>query len=149
MQHLPAKSALMKASLLFALGHVASASADDLIQYLGSAAGATDYYTVTCSNDSQNGVTHHLTVQIKDQPPKAAPWVSVQVVKGKAARNATDAVDGDAGYSPAVTIAGGGGNYLVTVDKSSAGTEYYALSYHCEDVNGKHTGTLIKNNQDK
>lgn len=147
-QHAPWKPSLATIAALFALGNASVAMAHSQQQSLGTARGATDLYVVNCSTDS-GGVTDHLKVTIKDLPPKAAPWVSVQVIKDKLARNATDPVDGDAIASGATVTRGGNGPYLVVVGKSSAGAEYYALDFHCEALNGNHTGTTIGNIQDQ
>ena len=128
------------AATLFLNAH--AAFAHDQTGALGKAVGATDYYAVSCFDDG-NGVADHLSFQIMDALPAAIPAVSAQVTKGRLAVNTTDAIDGDATYSPAVLVKGGNGTYYVSVDKSKAGVENYSFQYHCETSDNQHTGTSI------
>jgi hypothetical protein len=116
---------------------------------LGDAAGATDYYQVTCSDDG-SGAPASLSMQVLDTSPVAAPLVSVQTRKGLLLANSTDATDADAGLSPIVHVNGGAGVYDVLVDKSAAGAETYTLTFHCQtgpNGTGLHTGTEIVTRQ--
>ena len=130
--------------LVGALGYGGIVAAHDINGALGAAAGATDYYQVTCFDDN-SGPADHLIVKIKDLAPVAVPIISVQVTKqvGKTfiARNSTDAVDGNATYSPELNIKGGNGTYFLAVDKTSANAETYNVQIHCETSTGLHTGT--------
>lgn len=117
-------------------------------------AAATDVYTVNCFDDGEGaGVPSKLFVHVKDRAPKLASLVSVQIVKsGLASALSVDAVDGDAGYSPAVMLAGGAGNYTVLVNRqlsAAKGIEYYSLEYHCENAKGIHAGTEISMSQNQ
>ncbi len=136
---------IMLSTQLFCTG---LAAAHDINGALGKTAGATDYYQVDCFDDG-NGATAYLIVEIKDLPPVVSPMVSVQVTKGKLARNTTDAVDGNAAFAPIVNLPGGNGSYFLTVDKTAAGIDTYNLQVHCETSAGQHTGTqepiLIQN----
>lgn len=121
------------------------AQADTQPGSLATDAGAARYYQVTCSDDG-SGPPASLVVAVRDVAPVAAPLVSVQIQKGSAARNATDAVDGDAGFSPSVFVDGGAGVYDVFVDKSAAGDEGFVLSFQCTmgaGGTGNPTGTSI------
>ena len=112
---------------------------------LGDPAGATDYYEVTCLDDG-SGAPASLAIEVRDSSPVAAPLVSVQVRRGLLLANTTDASDGDTGFSPLVSVNGGGGVYQVLVDKTAAGAENYTLDFHCTtgpDGTGDHTGTDI------
>jgi hypothetical protein len=112
---------------------------------LAAAASAANYYQVTCSDDGA-GAPASLAVAVRDVAPAAAPLVSVQIQKGSAARNATDAVDGDPGFSPTVFVDGGAGVYDVFVDKSDAGAEDFVLAFQCTTGaggTGSPTGTSI------
>lgn len=140
MKHIIFKKAFVTASVLTVLGYAGSASAHDISSGLGKAATATDYYQISCYDDG-NGPADHLYIQVIDMAPVAKPMISVQVTKGILASNTTDAVDGNATYSPALTIKGGNGDYAVTIDKTAAGLETYSLQYHCETSSGDHTGT--------
>ena len=85
-------------------------------------------------------------MQIRDAAPPAAPLVSVQIRKGTAATNGTDATDGDADFGPTVWVNGGAGVYDVFVDKTAAGAEDYDLFYECmtgADGGGIATGSSI------
>jgi hypothetical protein len=122
-----------------------AAQADTQSGSLATDAGAANYYQVTCSDDGA-GAPASLAVAVRDVSPVAAPLVSVQIVKGAAARNATDAVDGDAGFSPTVFVDAGAGVYDVFVDKSAAGDEGFVLFFQCTTGaggTGSATGTSI------
>jgi len=95
-------------ALLLALAPAVAASAHEVSGGLGAAAAATDLYQITCSDDG-SGAPASLVVQIRDQSPVAAPMLSVQVQKGLLLTNATDPVDGDTAFGPAVSVNGGAG----------------------------------------
>lgn len=109
---------------------------------LGTSASATDYYTVTCSDDG-SGPPAALVAQVQDLAPvNAAALVSVTVNKGNATVHSTDnGTDGDAVASPLVSVSGGAGVYNVYVAKSNTGAETYTLTAHCNTAGGVHTGT--------
>jgi hypothetical protein len=118
---------------------------------LGSAATATDFYQVTCSDDG-SGAPASLTLQVLDASPAAAPLVAVQGQKGSLAKNGTDPVDADAAASPLISLNGGAGVYDVLVHKTDAGSESYTLTFHCltgPDGTGDHTGTSITTRQNQ
>lgn len=117
---------------------------------LGATASATDYYQITCSDDG-TGPPASLAVEVMDAVP-AGSLVSVQIQRGSALTNVTDAVDGDASASPPVWVNGGAGVYDVLVDKSSADVAIYTLDYHCytgADGTGDHTGTSLVTRQNQ
>ncbi|TAN69975.1 MAG: hypothetical protein EPN17_06635 [Methylobacter sp.] len=134
------KKNFITVSLLGVFVYTGSATAHDINGALGKAAGATDYYQVECFDDGA-GAADHLVVEIKDLAPVASPLISVQVTKGIIAKNSTDAVDGNATYSPTLTVNGGNGSYYLIVDKTAAKAETYNLQIHCETSAGLHTGT--------
>lgn len=144
------KNALLTASLLAAAGYSATAPAHTLnFKSLGKGAKATDTYEVTCSTDG-GGTSYRLVAEVRDDAPVAAPSVSVQIIKGSVASNATDSVDGDGNYSPAASVTpnpanpnGGNGVYYVLVNKTKAGAENYSLEFHCLSSTGSHTGTSV------
>ncbi|MGY6215808.1 hypothetical protein ACW73L_11675 [Methylolobus aquaticus] len=111
---------------------------------LGSPAAATDYYTVTCSDDG-NGAPLSLAVQVQDLLPAGSALVSVTAKKGNAVTHSTDiGTDGDANPSPVVYLNGGSGVYDLMVSKSRSGAETYTLIFHCmtgTNGTGIHTGT--------
>ncbi|MCF8006108.1 MAG: hypothetical protein K9K84_01755 [Methylovulum sp.] len=117
--------------------------AHDVIGSLKTSASATDYYKVTCYDDG-SGATERLEVKIKDAAPVAPPLVSVLVSKqmGKnfIVKNTTDGSDGNATYSPVISITGGNGDYFLGVNKSSQLAENYQLQLHCLTREGQHTG---------
>jgi hypothetical protein len=135
--------ALLAASILAALGYVGGVSAHEQGGTLGKPAATTHYYQVTCYDDG-SGPADHLSIQVKDELPKAKPLVSVLVVTGLQAKNSTDAIDGDAIASPVLNIKGvNGTTYYVFVNKTSTGIETYSLDYHCLTSTNAHTGTDI------
>ena len=140
MNKMTLKNTFLSVSLLGVLGYAGSPAAHDINGTLGKAAGATDYYQVECFDDG-TGPADHLVVEIKDLAPVAAPLISVQVTKGIIARNTTDAVDGNATYSPTLTVKGGNGAYFLTVDKTAAKAEAYNIQIHCLTGGSQHTGT--------
>lgn len=141
------KSAFASASLVLAVGHTPIALAHTQVGSLGSGAGATDLYTVTCSTDS-GGVTFRLYTRMKDNT-SGSSLVQVQTRKGSIATNTTDPTGGDSAYSPTVYNNSGNGAYNVLVDKTASGTNNYTLDYHCQTATGVHTGTSITTNQNQ
>jgi len=124
------KNALVSASFLVMAGNAGITLAHTIAGSLGNAATATDLYNVTCPPG-----THHLESRVRDNaPPVAPPRVSVQTYKGTKATNTTDAVDGNAAFSPVVVNHSGAGVYRVLVDKDRAGAEKYTLQVHCLDI---------------
>ncbi len=104
-----------------------------------------DLIRVECFDDG-SGMPASLVAQIRDEVPVESPFVSVQIVKGSAATNATDAIDGDGLMSPAVFVDGGAGDYDVFIDKSGAGEETYQLQVQCmtgAGGTGAATGTFV------
>lgn len=134
-------SSSAKLAVLMSVFATGNAFAHTQTGILGAAAGATDVYAITCS--SADNSTDHLVTAVRDLLPKAAPWISVQVLRGAAVRNTTDAVDGDTAMSPEVKTPGGDGTYTVIVDKTAAGKELYSLEFHCQSKSGEHTDTEI------
>lgn len=133
----------MTASLLSAIVVSTVATAHESgVKSLGSGSGATDFYQVSCFNDG-SGDASFLEVQLQDLAPKPSPdpLISIQVIKGIKAANATDLVDGDTGLSKIIQLKGGNGTYLILVDKTRAGGENYQFTYHCETATNVHTGT--------
>ena len=119
--------------------------AGSLVGSLEVDAEATDFFEVTCS-DAGNGAPASLVVSIEDTAPLAAPLMSEQIVKGNAATNTTDPVDGDAVESSDVFVDGGAGTYDVFVDKTESGVESYVLRFACmtgAGGTGVETGTTI------
>jgi hypothetical protein len=141
------KMLLMSVSLLV-IGFAQTVFAHEQGGILGNAANAVDYYQINCTDDG-TGPADHLVVAIMDAAPKKAPLLSVQVTKGKLAQNTTDSIDGDAAFSPEVSLQGGNGAYYVTIDKTKAGPEVYTLDYHCITASNEHTGTDIFNLQNQ
>jgi len=156
---------IMLATLLIAIGYADFVSAHSQAGTLGrknSKAAATDQYMVTCSNlNDGTGDPDHLLLHVKDLPPRNPARISIQAQY----TDPTGAVivsqistdlgrDGDAYFSPNVTLAGGTGPYLMTVTKTKStviGREIYLAEFHCQssDATGdQHTGTdwfMIKN----
>ena len=136
------KTSTLKIIAAMALAQTGLANAHDLTGSLGTDASAIDQYQVHCYDDGA-GVTDHLYAAVKDLTPVAAPLVSIQVIRDNKATNSTDAVDGNATYSPTVKVKGSDGFFILTVDKTGAGAENYAVQYHCETLDNQHTGTDI------
>lgn len=109
-------------------------------------AAATDVYLINCFDDESGaGIPNKIFVHVKDNAPKLASEISVQIIKsGLASVPSIDKVDADAGYSLAASLTKGAGDYTVLVNKSAAtakGLENYALEFHCQSASGVHAGT--------
>ncbi len=141
------KNACATASFLIAVGHTNITLAHTQVGALGSGAGATDLYTVTCSTDS-GGATFRLSMRVSDDTAGSGK-VGVQTRRGNIATNSTDQTGGDGAYSPIVYNNGGDGAYNVLVDKPRSGTNNYTLQFHCETSTGVHTGTSVVTNQNQ
>jgi hypothetical protein len=133
--------------LLPAFGTPFAANAATQDQSLGSGLGVVDRYQVTCS--AENGAdTARLATRVKSNTP-SSPSLSVQVYKGSVATNSTDAIGGDAVFSPLTHVPRGNGTYFIAVDKTGTGAVDYTLYYQCETGQGVATGTLISIRQDQ
>lgn len=125
------------ASLLAAAGFAPAAFAHTQNGSLGAAAGAIDFYLITCATGDSVGA--RLEVSVINQSA-SSPLLSIQMQKDDLAINSTDAAGGNAQYSPTVPLNGGDGVYFITVDKAGAGSLNYSLEYHCKTGGGLHTG---------
>src|SRR4249920_2991968 len=74
---------------------------------LGSAATATDYYVVSCSDDG-SGPPGSLIVQVSNASA-GAPIVAVVANKGTLATNSSDPINADVDFGPLTWVNGGGG----------------------------------------
>lgn len=114
----------------------------------GNVASFTGFAQVSCTN-SGSVPTDHLVASIKDtSPPQDNLLVNLQVIHVdnniNRANSTTDAVSGDANFSPEVRVPGGNGTYLLLVNKTGAGARSFIVSYHCMAVDGvTHTDTDI------
>jgi hypothetical protein len=127
------QNSVATAVLLAALNYAGTALAHTIPDSLGVAAGAIDAFQTTCKPNTA-GKTAQLVTRVKAS--KKAPLVSVQAFKGKRASQASDAVGGDAAYSPTAKTPAGDGVYTVLVDKSGAGAINYVLDVHCQTLTG-------------
>lgn len=110
---------------------------------LGVAASATDVYQVGCN--TSDGQPYKLFFDITNATPSSSP-LSAQVINGDVAMSTTDHSGGDTISSPKIEVVRPSGTtgamaYTIVVDKSGAGAVNYGLEFHCEDINGQHTGT--------
>lgn len=128
------------------LGYVGISSAHDAGATMdpnGNVANFTGYALVTCFDDG-NGPTDHLVASIKDASlPQDNLLVNLQIIKGNHANSTTDPISGDGNSSPAVSVHGGNGVYLLLVNKTGAGARSFLVSYHCMTASEVHTGTDI------
>lgn len=145
---LPRRLLLHRLCLLWAggfLGLAGSAEAATLAGNLPASATAARLLFLDCSDDGA-GAPLSATVQVRDLAPVAAPLISIQLRKGTAATNSTDAVDGDGSASPLVFLNGGSGRYDVYVDKTQAGEEAFEVVAQCwtgAGGTGAETGTAL------
>ncbi len=138
---------IMAATLLIASGYAGLASAHALSGAVGiatSGVARADVYAVTCSNDG-SGAPAKLAAHVKNLAPVKPPKVGIQLVKGtKSTIFSIDPVDGDAAFSPFVTLVGGAGVYTMIVQKltsTAIGIQTYVAEFHCQTAGGVHTGT--------
>jgi hypothetical protein len=156
---MPNYKIILKLVFLSCLTSANPASAHILEGTLGkttTGAAATDVYYVSCLNEDLSGepaVAHHLTVSVKDLAPILASTISIQVTKNnKTSTLSEDTIDGDAKYSPTLSLAAGAGTYLLIINKSLStikGIEKYFIQLHCESAINGHTATfsqMIQNN---
>lgn len=127
------RSILATASLVLGLSGTGSAHADIFGGFLGAAAGATDVYGMTCPIG-----TTSVRANVNDANA-AGIQVSVQVINPNGLATTSTAVDGGPPSALAI-LAGGAGNYLVTVDKDAAGGEGYAVAMDCYTAAGAVAG---------
>lgn len=134
---------LLSASMIVTTGYAAICGAhghDNIIMDpAGNKATFTALARAICDTDAD-----YLRARIRDKSA-ALPglFVSLQLVKGGKAISITDTTPGDAEWSPFVELHRGGGQYLMIVDKTMAGTRTFDVEYHCMTVNNEHTGTEI------
>lgn len=148
MKPVAVKYAVVAASILTIVSFANSTFAHTLNGSLGTGAGATDYYLVTCAPDAGEN-TSSLEARVKDNAPVVSPLISVQVVRASLASNATDLSDGNTTYSSLAKVNGGNGTYIVMVNKTASGAESYTLEYHCKAANGVHTATSSSTQQNQ
>jgi len=140
---------IMAASLLIAVGYAGLAYAHSQTGTLGlptsGGVARTDVYVVHCIAPASK-----LWLRVKDLAPVKAPLVITQTTKDTVSSVlSTDTVDGDALYSPSVTLSGGAGDYTLNVNKSAytgtlaahKGPETYVAEFHCQNAAGNHTDT--------
>lgn len=126
------RSVIATASLVLGLSGIGPAHADIFGGFLGVAApSATDVYGMTCPIG-----TFSVKANVNDANV-AGNQISVQVINPNGRAATVSAVDGGP-PSAFATLAGGAGNYLVTVHKNTgAGVgEGYAVSMDCYDAAG-------------
>lgn len=134
----------MTAAALLLTGYANLASAHSQSGSLGTAAGATDLYQVTCSDDgSGTGSSYKLATSITVGYMPYSTRVSVRTEKGSKATNTTDPVNGDSLSSPYAYNIGGDGVYYMSVGHTTATNlpRSYVINFHCVNSAGGHTGT--------
>jgi len=119
---------------------------------LASSPYATQSWLITCYDDG-NGAAASLYFDVKASTPGRKFGVTATVSKNGAEASTTDPKSGDKIRSPAASLSGGDGEYLMTLSKAKIranqpdsilkGTMVYGFTYHCESNSGAHTGTLI------
>src|SRR5262245_9083951 len=118
------------ASLVLGFSSLGPAHADIFGGYLGAAAPTTtDVYSVTCPIG---------TISVKASVNDAIAvgnQISVQVINPNGQATTVSAVD-NGPPSALASLAGGAGNYLVTVHKNTGVGEGYSVSMDCYDAVG-------------
>ncbi len=135
-------SGAITSALLVGLAHNAMAHEVSNIA-LGQSATFVGAALVSCFDDG-NGSPNHIITSIRDNsPPVPGLLTTLHVSKGGQVVNTTDAVSGDADYSPSVVLRQGSGPYFLIASKTGIGERSFDVTYHCETANGTHTGTDI------
>ncbi len=132
------------------LGYVTTSSAHGggaTMDIAGVSRTFTGVVLVSCFDDG-NGPAENLIARVRDNsPPVPGLLVNLQVFKGNKAVNITDTNSGDADYSPFVTLHGGPGVYFMIINKTDMGTRSFDAEWHCNTIDGVHTGTEISVSQ--
>lgn len=156
------KCRLVGAVILSAVGVTHSAFAHDIVSTLTNGAltkgsGVTDVWSVQCELDdtaaSQNP-TDHLLISVSDNNAAGGPVSATAVwndtiVSGVPHNTATAVTVTDltstGGASPSKTLrlptARQNANFTILVHHTSAATDSYTVTVHCEDAQNVHTGT--------
>ncbi len=132
------------------LGYAVSSSAHGggaTMDIAGASRTFTGVVLVSCFDDG-NGPAENLIARVRDNSPQVPGLlVNLQVFKGNKAINITDTVSGDADYSPFVTLHGGPGVYFMIINKTDVGARSFDVEWHCNTIDGIHTGTDISVSQ--
>lgn len=129
------------------LGHAVQTHAHDAGAVLGDSPTFVAVGIASCFDDG-NGPADHLIFRIRDNSPAVPDLLtSLHVFKGNQVANTTDAISGDADYSPYVSLHQGPGAYFLIVSKTGAGERSFDVEYHCNAADGAHTGTDISVSQ--
>ena len=129
----------MKNFLFLALISLSSNGfAHDFSSRLSNDISSTDYINISCDN-----LTDKIHIEISGNKSADAPIISAQIFKDSKAKNITTQ------GTSRVDFQGGGGAYNMTINKNKIGEVNYTLVYHCEDANGDHTETELKELQNQ
>ncbi len=137
------KKLSISTALLLAAGQV---SAHDIINSLGTAASATDWFTVNCPTG-----TAEFYADIVDTSAADGVLPSITISK-TGALSSTDSPEGGA-VSPGVILANSSGiyNIYITHSGASAAINNYTAHVHCQTAAHVHTATqpapVTKQNQ--
>ena len=125
------RSVIATASLVLGLSGIGPAHAETIGGALGAAVGApaTDVYGLTCPIGTASVQAHVTDTTVN------GIQVSVQLIDPVGIATSASAPDGG-GASPTVILAGGAGNYLVTVHKNAAGVQGYGVTLDCFNAAG-------------
>jgi hypothetical protein len=135
------KNLVTTAALVLGLGGVLPAHAVTIGGFLGTEAGATDVYSLTCPDETRS-------VRAKvNEADVAGIQFSVQVINPLGRAVTASAVDN--GLSDVAVLRGRAGNYLVTVHKDAEGGEGYNVTLDCHDANGIALGIQAVRVQDQ
>jgi len=128
-------------AFFLSITQISSVSAHEVTgAFLYSGDSAADTWKIECLNGSAR-----LVARVRDLVPGVSK-ISAVIYKDGRAANTVDAVGGDAGYSPFVSVNEGDGEYMVIITNSqssvnvSIGYNRYDIDFHCENST-KHTDT--------
>lgn len=135
------KKAFIAASILAAAvpGIAQAHGGGGAIDPNGDNPSATILAGVNCS-----GGTDFLVAQVRDDSGFVPGlFLSLHLQKGLKMTSVTDTVSGDNFASAEAHLAGGDGQYFMSLTKTDAGTRNFDVTWHCMNNNGDHTDTEI------
>jgi hypothetical protein len=120
------------AALVLAAAGAPAAQAETIGGFLGSPAGSTDVYGLTCPEGTRSVRARVNEADVADIQ------FSVLVIDPRGRARTASAVN--SGLSPIVILGGGAGNYLVAAHKDAEGGEGYNVTLDCHDDSGAALG---------
>ncbi len=143
MQTKSLKKSLLTVFIIFTFGYAGISCAHTAGAMLGPERSFTGVALVNCFDDAGE-IADSLIARIRDDsPPVPGLLVNLQIFKNGKSIVISDTVSGDADYSPFVKLQEGGGDYMISVNKTDEGARTFVIDYHCNAADDSHVGTDI------